>query len=82
MSRIRNGPLLAPGGPVLIQINTTRARRRAYRTGLASMTTDPIASFRELAMECGLKPEAIELVPKNELDERYAYFFLSKEPTT
>lgn len=60
---------------------------RAYRTGLAEMTTYPIAAFWELAAACGLQPEAIQLVPKNELDERYAYFLLSKQglghdPTT
>ena len=26
----------------------------------------------------GFRPEAVALVPKNELDERYAYFLLSK----
>lgn len=26
-----------------------------------------------------LQPEAIQLVPKNDLDERYAYFLLSKK---
>jgi SAM-dependent methyltransferase len=79
--------LLAPGGLALIQIKydtgrwSTRPRRRAYRSGLAEMTTYPIASFWELAADCGLRPEAIQLVPKNELDERYAYFLLSKPDT-
>jgi SAM-dependent methyltransferase len=77
--------LLAPGGLALIQIKydegrwSTKPRRRAYRTGLAEMTTYPIAAFWELAAACGLQPEAIQLVPKNELDERYAYFLLSKQ---
>ncbi|MGH3912094.1 MAG: class I SAM-dependent methyltransferase [Pseudonocardiaceae bacterium] len=77
--------LLAPGGLALIQIKyddgrwRTKPRRRAYRSGLAEMTTYPIASFWQLAVNCGLKPESVELVPKNELDERYAYFLLSKE---
>ena len=76
--------LLAPGGLALIQIKydegrwLTKPRRRAYRSGLAQMTTYPIPAFWELAESCGLKPELIELVPKNELDERYAYFLLSK----
>jgi SAM-dependent methyltransferase len=77
--------LLAPGGLALIQIKydegrwSTKPRRRAYRTGLAEMTTYPIATFWELAAACGLRPEAIQLVPKNELDERYAYYLLSKQ---
>lgn len=77
--------LLAPGGLALIQIKyddgrwRTKPRRRAYRSGLAEMTTYPIASFWQLAARCGLKPESVELVPKNELDERYAYFLLSKD---
>jgi hypothetical protein len=76
--------LLAPGGLALIQIKYdegrfwTRPRRRAYRSGIADMTTYPIAEFWQLAARCGLRPESIELVSKNELDERYAYFLLSK----
>ena len=76
--------LLAPGGLALIQIKYddcrwgTKPRRRAYRSGLADMTTYPIASFWQIAARCGLKPESIELVPKNELNERYVYFLLSK----
>ncbi|MFB9691366.1 class I SAM-dependent methyltransferase [Amycolatopsis plumensis] len=76
--------VLAPGGLALIQIKydaghwRTKPRRRAYRSGLAEMTTYPIDEFWQLAERCGLTPRAIHLVPKNELDERYAYFFLSK----
>jgi len=76
--------LLAPGGLALIQIKyddgrwTSKPRRRAYRSGVASMTSYPIASFWQLAEDCGLIPESIELVPRNELDERYAYFILSR----
>lgn len=76
--------LLAPGGLALIQIKYheggfwTRSRRRSYRSGVAEMTTYPIAQFWRLAARCGLRPESIELVPSNELDERYAYFLLSK----
>jgi SAM-dependent methyltransferase len=78
--------VLAPGGLALIQIKydtgrfRTRPRRRAYRSGLADMTTYPIEEFWQLAERCGFRPESIELVPKNELDERYAYFLLSKSP--
>jgi len=77
--------LLKPGGLALIQIKydtgrwSTKPRRRAYKSGLADMTTYPIASFWELAQKAGLNPQSIELVPKNELDERYAYFLLAKE---
>jgi len=77
--------LLAPGGLALIQIKyatgrwRTKPRRRSYRSGLAEMTTYPIDSFWETAARCGLTPKAVHLVPKNELDERYAYFFLSKD---
>lgn len=76
--------VLAPGGLALIQIKydegrfLTRPRRRGYRSGLAEMTTYPIPAFWQLAATCGLRPEAVELVPRNELDERYAYFLLSK----
>ncbi|MFI6302985.1 class I SAM-dependent methyltransferase [Amycolatopsis thailandensis] len=77
--------LLAPGGLALIQIKyatgdwRTKPRRRSYRRGLASMTTYPIHGFWELAERCGLTPRAVRLVPRNDLDERYAYFFLSKD---
>ncbi|MEV7554280.1 methyltransferase domain-containing protein [Amycolatopsis sp. NPDC089917] len=77
--------LLAPGGLALIQIKyetgewRTKPRRRSYRRGLANMTTYPIHDFWELAERCGFVPRAVRLVPRNELDERYAYFFLSKE---
>lgn len=77
--------LLVPGGLALIQIKYdpgrwwTRPRLRSYRTGVAEMTTYPIARFWELATEVGFTPVAIQLVPENELDERYAYFFLAKE---
>ncbi|MFG1647171.1 class I SAM-dependent methyltransferase [Amycolatopsis sp. NPDC049252] len=76
--------LLAPGGLALIQVKYdpggwwTRPRRRAYRSGLAEMTTYPIAAFWELAERCGLKPETVQLVPRNALDWHYAYFLLSR----
>jgi hypothetical protein len=43
------------------------------------MTTYPIDAFWQLATKCGLTPQMVRLVPENELDERYAYFFLTKE---
>lgn len=76
--------LLADDGLALVQIKYdtgsfgTRPRRRNYRSRLASMTTYRIDEFWSLAVECGLVPEAVHLVPRNELDERYAYFLLSK----
>jgi SAM-dependent methyltransferase len=77
--------LLGPGGLALIQIKYdvgrwwTKPRRRAYESGLAEMTTYPIHTFWELVQKSGLTPQSIELVPKNELDERYAYFLLSRD---
>lgn len=77
--------LLRPGGLALIQIKydegrwLTRPRRRNYRSGLATMTTYPIPAFWTLAEDCGLKPESVELVPNDALDERYAYFLLSRD---
>ena len=77
--------LLAPDGLALVQIKYdsgrwwTKPRRRGYRSGPAKMTTYPIDSFWELAVACGLQPEGVYLVPKNELDRRYAYFLLSNK---
>lgn len=78
--------VLAPGGVALIQIKysdgrwRTGPRRRGYRRGLAEMTTYPIDGFWQLSERCGFTPKAVHLVPRNELDERYAYFFLMREP--
>ncbi|MEV5978429.1 class I SAM-dependent methyltransferase [Streptomyces sp. NPDC052114] len=76
--------MLAPGGLALIQVKyddgrwLTKSRRRFRPSALADLTTYPIASFWTLAARCGFTPEMIHLVPKNELDERYAYFLLGK----
>ncbi|OLF15712.1 class I SAM-dependent methyltransferase [Actinophytocola xanthii] len=76
--------LLKPGGLALIQVKYhdggfwTRSRRRAYRTGVAGMTSYGIAEFWELVTKSGLRPESVQLVPKDELDERYAYFVVSR----
>ena len=76
--------MLTPGGLALIQITysdgrwSTRPRRRSYRSGLASMTTYRIDEFWAIAERCGFIPATIELVPRNELDERYAYFLLTR----
>lgn len=75
---------LAPGGHALVQIKyddgrwSSRPRRRAYRTGVEEMTTYGIAPFWQLAEGCGLTPQWVRLVPRDELDERYAYFLLTK----
>jgi hypothetical protein len=79
--------LLAPGGLALIQIKyddgrwLTKSRRRFRTSTLAETTTYPIASFWTLASRCGLTPHMIHLVPKDELDERYAYYLLTKNGT-
>jgi len=73
---------LAPGGQAVIQVKydtgsfRTRSRRRSYRRGLADMTTFPIHEFWTLSEACGFRPEAVHLIPRNVLDERYAYFLL------
>lgn len=76
--------MLAPGGLALIQIKydtgswRTKPRRLAYRFNPGNMTTYPIHAFWQLAVRCGFEPQCVELVPKDELDERYAYFVLVK----
>lgn len=76
--------MLRPGGVALIQIKysngrwATRPRRRSYRSGVAEMTTYRIDEFWQLAQTCGFVAETVELVPRNELDERYAYFLLRR----
>ena len=42
------------------------------------MTSFPIHEFWELTQQWGFTPEAVRLVPRNQLDERYAYFFLTR----
>ena len=74
--------LLRPGGSAVVQVKyqtrslLTRSRTWAYRRGVASMTTFPIDGFWSLAAECGFSPHSVRLVPRNHLDERYAYYFL------
>jgi hypothetical protein len=76
--------LLRPGGVAVVQVKyatadvETWSRRRAYRRGLAAMTTYGIDEFWRLSTRQGLTPRAIELVPSNELDQRYAYYLLTK----
>jgi hypothetical protein len=42
------------------------------------LTTYPIHAFWQLAARCGFEARYVELVPEDEFDERYAYFFLVK----
>lgn len=74
---------LAPGGMALIQVKYhegTRPPRRnhSYRSDLANTTTYSVTEFWELAQRCGLTPESVRLIPRDELDERYAYFLLTR----
>jgi hypothetical protein len=79
--------ILSPGGLALVQIKydigswRSRPRRLSYRFSPGNTTTYPIHSFWQLAVRCGFEPQYIELVPKDELDERYAYFVLVKTDT-
>lgn len=76
--------LLTPGGLALVQIKydtgawRTRPRRLHYGFSPGNMTTYPIHAFWQLAVHCGLEPRYVELVPKDEVDERYAYFVMVK----
>lgn len=78
--------LLAPGGQAFVQVKyttgswRTRTRRRGYRLAIAD-TTWRVEEFWAATGELGLRPEAVALVPHNGLDERYAYFLLSKPPS-
>jgi SAM-dependent methyltransferase len=75
--------LLTPGGAAFVQIKyndgrwLSQPRRRGYRSGLVE-TTYPIHEFWQLALRSGFAPALVDLIPQNELDERYAYFFLVK----
>jgi 2-polyprenyl-3-methyl-5-hydroxy-6-metoxy-1,4-benzoquinol methylase len=75
--------LLGPGGQAFVQIKyatgswRTRPRQRSYRSAVAGNTYH-IEEFWTAMASIGFRPEAVALVPKNDLDERYAYFLLSK----
>lgn len=76
--------LLRPGGTAIVQIKyqtsslRTRSRTWSYTRQFAAMTSYPIDKFWAMAAETGFTPQWIRLVPQNELDERYAYFFLTR----
>lgn len=75
--------LLGPGGQAFVQIKyatgswRTRARRRSYRSAVAG-NTYRIEEFWTAMADIGFRPEVVALVPKNDLDEHYAYFLLSR----
>lgn len=78
--------LLRAGGLCIIQIKyqsddwRTKARRWAYRRGVANMTTYRVEEFWEAVSMAGFAPLSVVLVPKpTEVpDVRYAYFLLKK----
>jgi SAM-dependent methyltransferase len=75
--------LLGHGGQAFVQIKyatgswLTRPRRRGYRSDVAG-NTYRIEEFWTAMAGIGFRPEAVTLVPENDLDQRYAYFLLSK----
>lgn len=75
--------LLIPGGQAFVQVKysdgswRTRPRRRGYKTALADLTWR-VEEFWTAMETAGFRPEAVALVPRNELDERYAYFLLTR----
>jgi hypothetical protein len=78
--------VLAPDGIGIVQIRYstdswwTKPRRRHYRSGMTDMTTYSIEEFWTLIETCGLRPVSVELVPRDDLDERYAYFTVTRPP--
>lgn len=77
--------LVAPGGAAVVQIkyadgswrNRTRGRRYTKSTA-ASMVQFPVIEFDAAVREIGWVPELVKVVPQDELDQRYAYFLLTK----
>ena len=75
--------LLCEGGQAFVQIKystgswRTSSRRRGYRRDLAGVTYR-IDEFWTAMQQIGFRPEAVSLVPANDLDERYAYFLLTR----
>lgn len=75
---------LVPGGLAVVQFKyddgalTSTSRHRGYARHLAHMTTYAIPDFWQLAVDVGLRPRMLTLVPENELDRRYAYLAMTK----
>lgn len=75
--------LLAPGGLAVIQVKYHTDDRRTrgrpgvrYTRNIATTTTFGIEEFWALAIDCGLEPQLLTLVPVNRLDKHYAYYGL------
>jgi SAM-dependent methyltransferase len=74
--------MLEPGGQAFVQVKystrswRTWSRRRAYPSAIAD-TTYCIDEFWTAMEAIGFRPESVFLVPRNDLDERYAYYLLS-----
>jgi SAM-dependent methyltransferase len=75
--------MLVSGGQAFVQVKystgswRTRSRRRSYRSAVAGVTYR-VDEFWTAMQDIGLQPETVALVPKNDLDERYAYFLLTR----
>jgi SAM-dependent methyltransferase len=81
--RIASSVLASDGiGIIQIRYSTdswwTKPRRRHYRSGMTDMTTYSIDEFWQLIEACGLRPVNVELAPNDDLDERYAYFTVTR----
>ena len=78
--------LLGDTGVAMVQIKyqnadrTTLPRRRGYKRNMSMMTSYAIDEFWLAAQDLGFRPEVVHLVPRNEFDDRYAYFLLSARP--
>jgi SAM-dependent methyltransferase len=77
--------VLKVGGMAVVQVKyhtadplTRGRRRRSYHRLMAQTTTFAIDEFWLRVQELGLVARLIHLVPRNRLDERYAYFALTK----
>lgn len=74
--------LLAPTGVAFVQIKyrdyvDRTPHRRNYARNLASQTIFPIDEFWQAAADHGFVPQAVCLVPQNDLDKHYAYLLLT-----
>lgn len=76
--------LLRPNGVAFVQIKYRDTHRtphkRGYARNLAAQTIFPIDAFWQAATDRGFRPEAVSLVPENELDRNYAYLLLTRLP--
>lgn len=76
--------LLRPGALAFVQIKystgagRTAPLRRRYRYANATMTTYRLDEFWTAVQGLGLEPQAMTLVPENELDRHYGYLLLRR----